>query len=411
MFLDTALISQIRQHWQRQRNGTQVALPSPEKLREIVDALFNASLQIEEGKFVTTSVAFVSPESFEQLEMPKRRSTRLAVRFDRPLDLSPSTFRKIGPSADGKTAVLLADPDASPVVVWGLALVTRSSTLLTDTSAGTDETRHFLPDCLTIAIRGVGALEVSRAGTIVARLETGAVTGSRASPIDVEGLRLPLLQLAGIPAPENGSYADDDVWRWGLLRESIVYLLSAISENTGGATVILVPEQRQTGIAPIVECPWGFTGSFELKSLAQAAQTFRKRATDGAFQVEGAHAQLFLLKTHHVLRERLDTLARLACIDGAMLLTPALDPIAFGAKLKAEPWTGQVVAGSVHHAELDALDFSKLGTRHGSARNFVGACPGSVAFVASIDGPIRALTRSHDNSIRYWSDCRTAVQV
>jgi hypothetical protein len=417
VLVNQELVSQIQQYWIADqqhafRGRDQRPIPALEMLSTTIDALFRASLHVEEGKPVTTSIAFVTPADFGAIELPKRRESPLAIRFGPPLSLSTTCIGKIGLLANGKTAILLADPDSPTTPIWGMALASGASSLLTETAAGTNETRHFLPDCLTITVRGVGTLEIARGGSNIARLENGAVRPSQPSPIDVDGLRLPLLHMIGIQSPTQGAFgANGDVWKWHLVRDSIQHLLSEISENGGGASVIFVPAHQVMRASTLIATPWAFSGSFELEELSRAAHNFRERASARPFSIESQMAHLFSLRTKQVLRERIETLARLAGIDGGLLLTPSLDPIAFGAKLRAEPWQGAMVAGATAFGTLEQLDFQKLGTRHGSARDFVGACPGTVAFVASTDGPVRALTRTGDDVICYWADCRTSMRV
>ena len=97
-------------------------------------------------------------------------------------------------------------------------------------------------------------------------------------------------------------------------------------------------------------------------------------------------------------------------MDGALLITPEFEVVAFGAKLKSEKWKGKIESGPIPmHFHKNYLDFSRLGTRHNSAVNFVGAVTGAIAFVASSDGPIRAITKGDDDKVLYWPDCRISM--
>ena len=120
---------------------------------------------------------------------------------------------------------------------------------------------------------------------------------------------------------------------------------------------------------------------------------------------------MFRLKIDQALRCRLRSLVDLAGIDGALLMTPSFDVIGFGMKLTAPKWDKKdVLHGPVaQDIEKQQLDFSRLGTRHNSALDFVGNIVGAVAFVASSDGPIRALVRSTEEKVWYWPDCRVTM--
>lgn len=80
-------------------------------------------------------------------------------------------------------------------------------------------------------------------------------------------------------------------------------------------------------------------------------------------------------------------------------------------KLKSPKWEQDVQHGPVIQPveKQQQLDFSRLGTRHNSALNFVGSIEGAVAFVASSDGPIRALVKSTEEKVWYWPDCRVSM--
>ena len=106
----------------------------------------------------------------------------------------------------------------------------------------------------------------------------------------------------------------------------------------------------------------------------------------------------------------MSNLADLAKMDGALILTPKFDIVGFGVKLKAPKWEGAIQCGPVPYSITEqTLDFSRLGTRHNSALNFVGSVDGAIAFVASSDGPIRALTKDDEGKVVYWPDCRISM--
>jgi hypothetical protein len=59
----------------------------------------------------------------------------------------------------------------------------------------------------------------------------------------------------------------------------------------------------------------------------------------------------------------------------------------------------------------EPFDLSKHGTRHNSAVDFVAAFPGSVVFVISQDGPIRAFAVKDATTILCWPDCRASMFI
>jgi len=110
------------------------------------------------------------------------------------------------------------------------------------------------------------------------------------------------------------------------------------------------------------------------------------------------------------MRSRLDALARLGSLDGALLLSPDFELVGFGARLRAPDWAGTVMEGPDGFGGGGRpFDASRLDARHAAAAAYVGAVPGAVAFIASGDGPIRALARKGFGPIQCWPDCRPSM--
>jgi hypothetical protein len=184
------------------------------------------------------------------------------------------------------------------------------------------------------------------------------------------------------------------------------FIIEVLSQRRAGATVIFVPLGLQKRALEETDTAWKVHGSLEIDQLQRTRQNWQKEA-DKSKNMAGV---LFRLKADQALRHRLRSLVDLAGIDGAVLLTPSFEVIGFGIKLKSPKWERDVQHGPlVQPVETQQLDFSRLGTRHNSALNFVGSIEGSIAFVASSDGPIRALVKSTEEKIWYWPDCRVSM--
>jgi hypothetical protein len=184
------------------------------------------------------------------------------------------------------------------------------------------------------------------------------------------------------------------------------YIVEVLSQRRSGATIIFVPPVSYDRALDEAESAWKVRGSLEIDQLQLAGLNFDRLVQNG----KSISNSLFRLDIDQALRHRLRSLVDLSGIDGALLLTPSFEVIGFGMKLKSKKWVGEVRHGPlIQDVEKQELDFSRLGTRHNSALNFVGSIDGAVAFVASSDGPIRALVRSAENKIWYWPDCRVTM--
>jgi hypothetical protein len=207
-------------------------------------------------------------------------------------------------------------------------------------------------------------------------------------------------------ALKGGRYVDDgDNSRGHGLLECLKYLLERLDRQDGGALVVFVPEHSLAQALEHAELPWACAGSLEVGNLLEARLRHQQEVREERWTSLSSVTQAEAL-----VRARLDGIARLARIDGALLLSAGFELVGFGAKLRAPSWEGSVLEG------LDGLggggqpfDVSRLGNRHTSAMAYVAAVPGAVAFVASADGPIRGLARKGHGPMHCWPDCRLSM--
>jgi hypothetical protein len=89
-----------------------------------------------------------------------------------------------------------------------------------------------------------------------------------------------------------------------------------------------------------------------------------------------------------------------------VLLTPHLEVSGFGVEITTEPRPSRVAqatdAAATHSACRD-LDYHHFGTRHRSMMRYCASCPGSVGFVISQDGDVRAMTLV-GNALMVWEN-------
>ena len=98
--------------------------------------------------------------------------------------------------------------------------------------------------------------------------------------------------------------------------------------------------------------------------------------------------------------------ASLSCLDGLVLLRPDLTVLGFGVEITAPEMDLDVAtmpSGTTGRGRKVQLE--RFGTRHRSMFRYSAAHPGSVGFVLSEDGPIRAVLRQR-NRILLWENVR-----
>lgn len=385
-------------------------IPSEKDLAVLLDTVFMASLLHEEGKPVSTSVTWVSQTDFENHEIGRMRESRLTLEFGEPIAFEAHNLAKLSGIVNGKTGTLLACPMESSAYIWGVCYFMGGTGSIGEIPAMAMEVRHFSPDYPTVTITGVGSMQITRSGTVIGRVEGGKFLQAQATILTSFMLGQCLYRLIGIDVDLTSRKfkRDEDADAVRSFFDCVDFILEILSQRRTGATVIFVPpSQRERALAE-TDTAWKVHGSLEIDRLQLARLKFQKQAQEG----KNTSGLLFRLKIDQALRHRLRSVVDLAAIDGAVLLSPSFEVIGFGMKLESPKWEKDVQHGPVVQPidiEKEQLDFSRLGTRHNSALNFVGSIEGAIALVASSDGPIRALVRSTAEKVWYWPDCRVSM--
>lgn len=370
--------------------------------------MFKASLLYEEGKPVSTSVTWVSRNDFETHEIGRMRESRLTLEFDAPIDLEAHNLAKLSGIVNGKTSTLLACRMDASAYIWGICYFMGRAGPIGEIPASSMEARHFSPDYPTVTITGVGSMQITRSGSVIGRMEGGKFLRAQATVFTSYMLGQYLYRLIDIEIDftTQSFKSNEDANAATSFFNCVDFIVEVLSQRRTGATVIFVPPCLKERALEETDTAWKVRGSLEIDQLQRARLSWQKKA-EKSKDMAGV---LFRLQIDQALRHRLRSLVDLAGIDGALLLTPSFEVIGFGMKLKSPKWEGDVQHGPViQDIEKQQLDFSRLGTRHNSALNFVGSTEGAVAFVASSDGPIRALVKSTEEEIWYWPDCRVSM--
>ena len=406
MLLNAKLASDLLSTWIEDQNHpyrgrNKRTIPTIQELEILLNTLFEASLLKEEGISIITSVAWISKNDFLNLEIPQRRETDLCLYFDSPIDFCARNIAKMNGITNGNNSTLLAHGNSNSYKIWGICYFETENEIIGQIPASAMCIRHFSPDCPTIIISGIGSLKITRANSTIGRIEGGKFIQSHPEVFVSDMLGKYIYKLIGITIDTiNKKFKnEDDISKSRIFISSLKYIIDILAKLNYGATIIIVPNHEIA--RSHFDCSWTVTGSLEIDLLQDYVNRYSS--------ARDSQKTIFGLKFLKSLTNRLRNLSDLAKMDGALILTPDFKIVGFGAKLKSPQWKGSTQCGYVNHSNSDLLDFSRLGTRHNSALNFVGSVDGAIAFVSSSDGPIRALTKDDKDKVIYWSDCRVSM--
>jgi hypothetical protein len=363
--VDTPIIGKIHAYFERHGEAYAGApdvahAPAREHVAGLINAVFWASLVQVEGRPTTLSIAYLPPEQSQQPFV-----------FARPLPLEPNALAKVAPSAERPGIHFGAWPNAAgELEVWGM---TRSIPLL----------------CFVLDVASPGLIVVKhRHGGQGSKFVNAAVlAGDEAKLVDGAGSRT--LECSSLLNTLIGWRTTRGGAEWIDPTNVFVQLALSMRAHRRGGTMLVVPaahDEWRTSIAsPILYCarePFG--------GLRDHA---RRAAEDGARRRHRA-----------ALGRVVDAIAGLTAVDGATIVTDALEVVGFGAKIvrrKGQPPVESVLLSEPVEGNRATKEAPSAlgGTRHLSAAQFVNDQRDAVAMVASQDGRFTIFTWSQRDEL------------
>jgi hypothetical protein len=287
------------------------------------------------------------------------------------------------------------------------------------------------PGLLECAIVGVGALEVYKDYTLLAALRQGAIGVGFNDVLGENGPVRRVLQ----PAIDDlvrgvrdtvGPHVFDQRDHWvdsltGYWTTTLARILLGVQRYAHGGALVITPDEANEGLS--IKYPLQYARIGPALAHLSARTIERVAAEDEIYEEfiephkDFVAADLYLDETVARNEEEdsedeitgcIAFVASLSRVDGAVVANRALSVRGYGAvidveDLPASVWTAANVRGRVQ--DLRRIDPRQFGTRHQSMMRFCYSRPGSVGFVVSQDGDVRAMARVGDRLV-LWEDIR-----
>ncbi|MBF0446933.1 MAG: GAF domain-containing protein [Magnetococcales bacterium] len=392
------ILNRIISAWKKIDSNKREKPPRLEHLRILLDAIYYASLYRKEDQAIQLNVTLLRHRS--ELSRISRSDVHVLF-YEKVMPLRVDSLVALAPSFDYMNTTLIVIPaEDEPDDLEIIGVVCFSGEDLYRFNANTFSC--LKSSWLSVAVKEPGNLNFFRGYDSVGKFSSDRFIISNATRFTESPLAWNLVK----ELRNHPEFDQLDMLYWDVYQNFIDRLLLAISSAGHGGAVIWLPLYCQQQAFELMD------PRFPLKAAPEASSSLARFAQLESWvqsnrDTHGRHAKLSsLLAEKHAMTSLIDLLANLTRVDGALVLSDRLSPMVFGAMLHAKIWTGQIVSWdtepifpSIH------LDFKKLGARHASAVNFIGQCPGAVAFVVSQDGPVAGLTYKDEQSIYWWPDC------
>jgi hypothetical protein len=336
-----------------------------EQLSTLIENAFWASLRANEGRMTRVCIVVAAPNSL-----------RDAIAFSTPALYDESHIAMLAPAAS-PNGCLLVSPGTDGLAIWGL---------------GRGRTAPW-SDAVIVEATDPGTVRVG-----LGPFKTFAVFSGRSISM-VEGTGIDLFVYLE-RALRKLSPQDDFIETQAVARESsaLASLAVAIVADDHGGTVLVVPSEEGEWLKSLSSFSFQFAVPdttirdlirTELKSqVAWGEALQRMMATDLPDEVKNLVAGTVGVCAVDI-KGAVRTIASLAAVDGAIVVTRDLRVLGFGAKIAVV--SGPPPSVSVFQPEPGPQPVARCaledlgGTRHQSAARFVAANRDAVAIVISQD--------------------------
>jgi len=407
--------------------------PGVEDLVDIFDVMYGASLRTEEGEPIRFSIAYVDPKQPDPNPPefgPKDRWS--STPLDAPVGLTIANVVKLATASDPRGSSLAVHKVEDRMQIWGLI---DQQNAYHDYVNQNTESRPERPGAFQAQVEGVGHIRAFSGYHKIAELRIDEMVGPsldvlHGGPIRTrlaEGIRWHIEDVGELLSEDEITV--DSYWRASFVDKWLAalsrVLLRVQNYRHGGTLLIPATDGDTSGL----NVKFGLHYERLRQALARRAANVLRNTLATEMIVED-YMELDLEEMPvalHVedrvttddlednLRE-LDGATRfvslLTRVDGAVLLSPALDVRGFGIEITDQDLPPSVVSSSTRTAgprALRPLPYDRFGTRHRSVMRYCWSHPGSVGFIVSQDGDVRAATRVED-AVVLWDDIRLRVE-
>ncbi len=396
--------------------------PNPSTLGALLTTAYLATLRTEEGRFIRASLTFADPDTPDpDPPILRRADYPVFTAFERSVPLTVEGVVKLSRAIDSWSgSIAVHGKTRSTLEAWGVLdqIVHRNVRLHREGEGGFQH-----PGVLTVAMDGVGALSAYHGDLFLAALRQDIVVLREEDALRSTAIAnriLPFLKPIAMriraalgPSQISSSIEDQLFDEWSTTVARICIGLRRA--GTGGA--LLISSRPRGDLLDVSHAlPYSCLGHavvlrvLDIEHLGVAGNALHSATRAASIRTSLVTAQRFADIDATDREDELTGAVRiatsLASVDGLVLLTPLLEVLGFGVKIRTELPIGRVYVGPDfvrRGAAATRVNPSRFGTRHSSMLQYCRADPRAIGVVVSQDGQVR-LVVSLGRSLTLWEN-------
>lgn len=399
-FAELAIAEAFKAHESLAKNRPSYRLPQPPVFRKIIKECFWTSLLQEEGRNAKFKILFCEPA---QLEFLVKNASGFGnyYEFQKPVEGTTTEILKAATAISYSRSIICITTDrrGKKLLIHGLLNIGffREKYFLKDASQ-----TGIVPDCLILASNAPGRLVIHLGDQGIIGFDRGIGFLRNIDLSTSPVLRNEFLQIINdFNLPGTGSRQESLIDAYIKMIDEIIF---DIFLKRHGGILLLIPDReipaamndlklrnslKQTGIWDKFSAILSLGGSLFVNNMPiqERLRLFHSSLGENAAK-QAAFSEF--IEVIRQIREFADFVASLSQVDGAVVLSTRLNIIGYGAEIrvndrKLPPTFLQTVD---QREQIDPLIY---GTRHRSTIRFCRKFPGTMGFIFSQDGGIKAV--------------------
>lgn len=414
----------LAEHVYKKLEGAKITTPLPSQLilNILFENLFYTSLKTEEGQFIKVTITLIDPENPDPSPPTRVVADRWNyIRFQEQLNFTVENLVKLSKAADPWSSSLAVYYNNDRLFIWGMIdqAIHYQSFLNYEADLGPEQ-----PGLFQTSITGIGCLNVIFDYELISSLKQNTMInnfidvfryGQVKSHIDSNSSEIKEKIKEYIEAEfEDEDFEDWDGYCQNIINQSISRILLRIQNYQHGGALLICNNTRNN-----IDIKYKINYSRLKKSLIKYLRCTISNAIYSNILYEhidedkGIPVDVYLQdelsrinknETQDELKGAIRYISSLSCVDGLVALTSDLIVIGFGGVIKINDIPENIYiskTGKINELRLQKKETNHFGTRHRSMFAYCWQNTGSLGFVISQDGDIRAINRVKDKLIMW----------